>query len=366
MTLRATFFNLFNLIQDIKMPKKAILLVKIDPHYDFIAVKQALLAADIQVDEFHLYDDTIESIDFKKYSVIDLRNCRGFQEDQSHFQQKIMELELAARDAQPVFVTPQALRAFFGAKGVYLNYLAEAGTAINPTVFLSPDAPFDVVAHVKNKPHGLILKPSTGARAWNIYRIQADLSHQDAFLLTHATQQKGKTQHEVHTTQMNAAQLTAFFQEYRDTAQDTILVQDFIVSREYCVVFLGGEFSHVIEKVAHQASEGKGLGIRHDLFGATMRYLKNPQPQLIHFANQMIQQHPDIFKRQDLPYFRIDIFENLDLKVANQPLEQRLSLNEVEVMTVHLYLEESNTIARYVAAMSRLVNAIPPTLSIEK
>jgi hypothetical protein len=80
----------------------------------------------------------------------------------------------------------------------------------------------------------------------------------------------------------------------------------------------------------------------------------------------MIQQHPDVFKRQDLPYFRIDIFENLDANVANQALEQRLSLNEVEVMTVHLYLEESNTIARYVAAMSRLVNAIPPTLSIEK
>jgi hypothetical protein len=366
MTLRAAFFNLFNLIQDSKMPKKAMLLVKIEPHYDFSAIKQALLAADIQADEFHLYDDTIENIDFKKYSVIDLRNCRGFQEDQSRFQQKIMELELAARDAQPVFVTPQALRTFFGAKGVYLNYLAEAGIQINPTVFLSPDAPFDVVAHVKNKPHGLILKPSTGARAWNIYRIQPDLSHQDSFLMTHATQKQGNQEHEVHATQMNAAQLAAFFQEYRDNYKDTILVQDFIVSREYCVVFLGGEFSHVVEKVADQASESKGLGIRHDLFGATMRYLKNPQPQLIQFANQMIQQHPDVFKRQDLPYFRIDIFENLDLKVANQPLEQRLSLNEVEVMTVHLYLEESNTIARYVAAMSRLVNAISPNLNIEK
>jgi hypothetical protein len=41
------------------MPKKAILLVKIEPHYDFSAIKKALLAADIQADEFHLYDDTI-------------------------------------------------------------------------------------------------------------------------------------------------------------------------------------------------------------------------------------------------------------------------------------------------------------------
>ena len=79
------------------MQKKAILLVKIDPHYDFIAVKQALLVADIQVDEFHLYDDTIANIDFKKYSVIDLRNCRGFQENQSRFQQSVMQLEEAAR-----------------------------------------------------------------------------------------------------------------------------------------------------------------------------------------------------------------------------------------------------------------------------
>ncbi|MBY0346521.1 MAG: hypothetical protein K2P98_06655 [Neisseriaceae bacterium] len=348
------------------MPKKAILLVKIDPHYDFIAVKQALLAADIQVDEFHLYDDNIENRDFSQYAVIDLRNCRGFQEDQSRFQQSVIQLEKAAREHHSTFVIPHDLRAFFGAKGVYLNHLAEAGIAINPTVFLSPDAPFDVVAQVKNKTHGVILKPSTGARAWNIYRIQADLSHQDAFLLTHATQQKGNAEHEVRTAQMNAAQLTAFFQNYRDTAQDTILVQDFIVSREYCVVFLGGEFSHVIEKVAHQASENKGLGIRHDLFGATMRYFKNPPAELIQFAQNIIQKHPAIFKRQDLPYFRIDIFENLDLKVANQPLEQRLSLNEVEVMTVHLYLEESNTIDSYVAAMSRLFNATPPTLSIEK
>lgn len=335
--------------------KQALLLVKLDVHYDFDRVKAALRETGLEVDEFHLFNDDIRDIDLSRYAVIDIRNCRGFQNDQTTFWRKLTQLQNAAARFGTTFVTPADLVSFFGAKGIYLKKLQALGVRINPTVFidLESDA-FDIAGHVANQPQGVMLKPSTGARAWNVYRLKACEST-SGFSIIHSTQSQGEQTHQVHAQQVDAGELREFFRTYRNGYQETVLVQTFIPSREFCAVFLGNTYSHMIEKVADESSENKGLAIRHDLFGASMRYVEDPEPELIAFAETVVRADPASFKRRDLPYFRLDIFEDVSPEAREKPFAQRLTLNEVEVMTVHLYLDQAQKVDAYAEAMKKVV-----------
>lgn len=336
--------------------KPNLLLVRIDLHYDCTAVKKAFCNADIHVDEFHLFQDDLDNFDLSKYAVIDLRNCRGFQDDQPRFWKKLAELRRAALPYNATFITPEDLLNFFCAKAIYLKKLEQAGARLNPTIFLAPNDPdFSIATHVSARPYGVMLKPSTGARAWNVYRLKGNLNEPDVFSIIHATQNQGGEAHQVHTRKVNGNQLRSFFASYRHDYKETVLVQDFIPSREYCAVFLGNKYSHMVEKIADKKSENMGLAIRHDLFGAKIRVIENPAPELVRFAEDVVRINPSYFDRIDLPYFRLDIFEDISVEAQSRSLSERLTLNEVEVMTVHLYLEESKAIDHFVQVMKNVM-----------
>jgi glutathione synthase/RimK-type ligase-like ATP-grasp enzyme len=280
------------------------------------------------------YNNVLSLIKNHKIDAIETRHVRYWQENLDKFQLLMDSIETLARENSiPMLNSPEIFR-WIGNKGKYLSELEQRGVTIVPTKFLHPGEQFDIVEHIKDKKHGVVVKPSFAAKAYGLEFIKHTGDKDKLFSVevpqaaTQYTSSHRKV--ELFNEQELLEHFANYLKQYRGTEmtkEQVIIIQELIPDKiETACMYIRGCNPYFIKR-----TEGELSGIAHEAFGGENIPEENPPQELHDFALSIKGLLPDNVKNE--PILRFDIFTSSDKK---------LRLLEIEAASLRLFTTKTN------------------------
>lgn len=304
----------------------------------------------------------LNNVDWESFSVVDLRNCRGYHlPDKVHifggYLRQLRSRLRASIDSGETLVTNSVeMFTWIMEKAKYLKRLETRDVRIMPTIFVKRyDPNFTLSDHLeelydRGDESGVVLKPSIGSKAYKVHR--AYLSHKVdgrcIYKVLIPRESRGVTdfeQNPVASETFDKVQLDDWFNKvYRNDDLDMdVLIQPYFTSDEYSIIFIDGKPSHFIEKTPNPAAARVGLAIRHEHFGGINTAVDQIDPEILEMAHRTLAAVP---QNKQYKYVRIDLMLDGD---------GRPCVLEVEGGDPRMHLVESGKLPVYVDLLHSMV-----------
>ncbi|OQX99728.1 MAG: hypothetical protein B6I24_01975 [Bacteroidetes bacterium 4572_128] len=128
-------------------------------------------------------------------------------------------------------------------------------------------------------------------------------------------------------------------------------MQDYIISNEYCAIYLNNKLSHIVEKKGMYEDNIDNFNIHHKNFGGKNILHSTLDNKIIKFAKDVFNKIPKWIKEDPfIIYERIDILSN--------KLNMNLYLLEIEAFVPDIFLRESGNINKYCKLIKKLFKKI--------
>ena len=231
-------------------------------------------------------------------------------------------------------------------KSKYFDTLKTLKIKIVPTEILKNVNISKIIQKIEQKAEkGIVLKPLIGSRAYKIIRIRKYKNLYEIFIPYRSTSEK-KTWTE--NKKVDLKTLKIFLNQYVTENENALIMQNYIVSDEYCAIFLDNKLSHIIQKKGKEKDSIHNFCIHHKNFDGTNVVIENPSQEIVDFTEKIFNQLPKWIKNENFnKYERIDILQE---KITGE-----LFLLEIEAVVPDLFLQETNNINKYICVLKNIL-----------
>lgn len=309
-------------------------------HDDSDTIRFAFAENNIDCDFYNILSDNIDNYSLEDYFLIDYRNCRGYQE-MPDFMNKLKTL---CSKLNHIPMTPSFKMINWNIHKSYLGELKELGIKVVPSQSYFWNFDFDFISHIEDLgSKGIVLKPIVGSRAYQTIRIRkVNRSNKYEVIIPH--RKINALPALIEKKLLTRRELKIFLADYKSATPNGILIQDFIPCEEYCAVFIGNELSHFVKKEGLKKDDIDNFYIHHKNFGGKNIVTEHPENELVNFAKTVFIKQPEWIKKdREVIYERVDIISDVE---SNEKY-----LLEIEAFVPDIFLQETNTVGKYVRAV---------------